>query len=80
MPRRTEAAQGVSGSSKHEAGAVMDMFYVWVGIPIVVAGAVNMIRLVLDSNIYTPQKFIIACVLVLWALNYTQRVLEAAYA
>jgi hypothetical protein len=58
----------------------MDMFYVWVGIPIVVAGAVNMIRLVLDSNIYTPQKFIIACIIVLWALNYTKRVLEVVYA
>jgi hypothetical protein len=58
----------------------MDMFYVWVGIPIVVAGAVNMIRLVLDSNIYNPQKFIIAFVIVLWALNYTKRVLEVAYA
>src|SRR5690606_12919052 len=64
----------------HEAGAVMDMFYVWVGITIVVAGAVNMVRLVLDSHIHNPQKLANACVVVLWALNYTKRVLEVAYA
>src|SRR5690606_28215884 len=64
----------------HEAGAGMGLFSVGVVSPIVVAVAVYMIRLVLDSHIYNPQKFIIACVIVLWALNYTKRVLEVAYA